>query len=205
MKTHAKPIIVVALDQSPTAEIVLDTTTAIAKAMPAVDLHLVHVVQPAPPAPGEGFFVPPMPGLIEQRRQFLVSAAATLVAKGLERPPIHVLAGDPAREIADFAAALEADLIVVGPFAKGLLERMLFGSVSKQLVARAPCAILVAHPEETASEVTIEPACPACQAAEASGTSARCAQHTKQRRAAHLHYEYPQAFARGSMFINADD
>lgn len=51
--------------------------------------------------------------------------------------------GDPAREIATEAHDSGADMIVVGSEHKGLLERLLFGSVSTDVVQRAEVDVLV--------------------------------------------------------------
>ncbi|WP_448379729.1 universal stress protein [Gloeomargarita sp.] len=56
-----------------------------------------------------------------------------------------VLTGDPATEIVTWAAAMGAELIVIGSRGLTGLERILRRSVSAQVVADAPCAVLVVH------------------------------------------------------------
>lgn len=53
--------------------------------------------------------------------------------------------GDPARVLASAAWEADADLIVVGARGSSYLARALRGSVAERLVARAPCALLVAR------------------------------------------------------------
>jgi nucleotide-binding universal stress UspA family protein len=71
-------------------------------------------------------------GLAELRR-------AGLTAEGtLSRGP------NPARDIADVARRIGADLIVLGHRNQGTLARLWNGSVGQQLIAHAPCSVLVA-------------------------------------------------------------
>ena len=57
----------------------------------------------------------------------------------------HVLLeGDPATEITDHAAAVGADLIVVGTHGRTGLNRLLLGSVAEHVLRAAPCPVLVA-------------------------------------------------------------
>jgi nucleotide-binding universal stress UspA family protein len=52
-------------------------------------------------------------------------------------------AGNTADAIIALAREAEADLIVVGSRHRRLVERLLFGSVSAELVVKAPCDVLV--------------------------------------------------------------
>jgi nucleotide-binding universal stress UspA family protein len=59
-------------------------------------------------------------------------------------PVTHVfLEGDPATEIARYAADANMDLIVMGTHGRTGLERMLLGSVAEQTLRAAPCSVLV--------------------------------------------------------------
>ena len=53
-------------------------------------------------------------------------------------------AGDPAEQIVAEATTGEYDVVVVGSRGHGALGRLLLGSVSTEVVARAPCPVLVA-------------------------------------------------------------
>lgn len=55
------------------------------------------------------------------------------------------LQGRAATEIVAEAGRWQADLIVVGSRGHGMIERMLLGSVSAEIVDRAPCPVLVAR------------------------------------------------------------
>jgi nucleotide-binding universal stress UspA family protein len=56
-----------------------------------------------------------------------------------------VVRGRPATEIVRAAAVWQADLIVVGSRGHGVIERMLVGCVSAEVVDRAPCPVLIAR------------------------------------------------------------
>jgi nucleotide-binding universal stress UspA family protein len=58
-------------------------------------------------------------------------------------------AGDPAEQIVAEATAGGYDVVVVGSRGHGVLGRLFLGSVSAQVVERAPCAVLVAGADIT--------------------------------------------------------
>ena len=55
----------------------------------------------------------------------------------------HVRSGDPANEILAAAADLKSDLIVTGSRGLGGLERLLLGSVARNVLVHAPCSVLI--------------------------------------------------------------
>jgi uncharacterized protein len=65
----------------------------------------------------------------------------------------HVIAGDPRKEILEFARAREADLIVTGSHGAGFFGRIVMGSVSSELVHGSPGSVLVAPPQEVPGEL----------------------------------------------------
>ncbi|APB34634.1 universal stress protein family, putative [Gloeomargarita lithophora Alchichica-D10] len=58
---------------------------------------------------------------------------------------IKILTGDPAEEIVAWAGVIGAQLILIGSRGLTGVERILRRSVSAQVVADAPCAVLVVH------------------------------------------------------------
>lgn len=84
--------------------------------------------------------------VIESSRQYhetLVRALASQPeAQGLT-VDYRVAIGHPAEQIIAQAETSGADLIVLGHVGRGLMTRWLMGSISKQVVNHAPCAVLV--------------------------------------------------------------
>ncbi|NJR50817.1 MAG: universal stress protein [Leptolyngbyaceae cyanobacterium CSU_1_3] len=59
---------------------------------------------------------------------------------------LEIGTGDPAEEIIRLANIYDADLIVIGSRGLRGMQRILLGSVSSQIVADAPCSVLVVKP-----------------------------------------------------------
>lgn len=66
-----------------------------------------------------------------------------LVDRVYQNYKIEVVKGDPSEEIIRLASIYGADLIVLGNRGLKGLKRVIAGSVSSQVVADAPCSILV--------------------------------------------------------------
>ena len=87
----------------------------------------------------------------DYRRSLLLSALAEFVAKGATRvlsrrwPDAQVLVVDesPVEAIVREAARVRADVVVMGWRGHGAVRRLLTGSVSRGVVRRAPCSVLV--------------------------------------------------------------
>jgi len=77
------------------------------------------------------------------------AAAARLQAHGLKADST-VAKGDPKTVIIDHAAAIHADLIVLGASGLGAVERFLLGSVSRAVLRFAPCSVALVR--QTAAE-----------------------------------------------------
>jgi nucleotide-binding universal stress UspA family protein len=143
--------IVVALDLSEYAEIVLEHALDQAARHTAPDLHFVTVQESAKTS-------------IDELKQRL----AVLAFQGLElfrtdrpewRARLHLRTGDPAEEIANLAADVRADLIVIGRFGLHHKPRRL-GSVADQVLRIATCPALVVGLSE--HEVDPPEQCAAC-------------------------------------------
>jgi nucleotide-binding universal stress UspA family protein len=57
-----------------------------------------------------------------------------------------VVGGPAGKAILTVADDIEADLIVTGSRGRGRVARAVLGSVSSEIVQRAPCDVLVVHP-----------------------------------------------------------
>jgi nucleotide-binding universal stress UspA family protein len=133
--------IVLATDLSPASEAATDEAFRLAGALDA-SLLAVCVIDPRTlQLPGGRFR-----SRIDQERTRLEVAAAELVRRG-RRDGVStgflIWEGDPAESIVDAAQSEGADVIVVGSHGRGALGRALIGSVSDQVVRRAPCPVLV--------------------------------------------------------------
>ena len=60
---------------------------------------------------------------------------------------LEIVMGDPSAEIVRLAHIHKAGLIVIGSRGLTGLQRILEGSVSSQVVAEAPCSVLVVKPD----------------------------------------------------------
>ena len=101
--------------------------------------------------------------------------------------PLHVISHlrlhAPAQEIAQLAADLEADLVVVGMHGNGSFVRFILGSVAENVTRLAPCPVLVFRPKGLPPEYPkLEPPCPRCVEARTSsgGKGYWCPQHRER-------------------------
>ena len=67
------------------------------------------------------------------------------VRPGNPNIPVHhaLLEGDPASEIARYAADAGIDVIVIGTHGRTGVERLVMGSVAEKVMREAPCSVLV--------------------------------------------------------------
>lgn len=155
--------IVVALDGSQYAQIVLEHAFDQAARHTDADLHLVQIIDRA--------------GDAETAKSWLASTAL----EGLEafashcgswRTRLHVRIGKPEDEIANLAGEVDADLLVIGNY--GLHRK----SVAERVIARTSCPTLVVG--LAGHSVELEPQCPACVAVRADSDGERwfCKQHS---------------------------
>ena len=94
-----------------------------------------------------------MPEFIEEVREETGTAArryhpavqrARALAEASRVPlQVHVVAGHPVRDIVDFAAKIDAKLLVIGATGHSALYERLIGSRADRIVQLAPCPVLV--------------------------------------------------------------
>ncbi len=68
----------------------------------------------------------------------------------------HVRRGDPANEILSAATELNSDLIITGSRRLGTLQRLLLGSVARNVLLHAPCSVLIVRPEAASHPIREE-------------------------------------------------
>jgi nucleotide-binding universal stress UspA family protein len=109
-------------------------------------LTVLHVIPPLPAAIHEGTGFPWVANPDELARVELDRLVEPVVGQGV---PIEtrVLEGDTVRSIRAQAAALPADLVVVGTHGQGGFERLVLGSIAEKVIRTAPCAVLAVGKE----------------------------------------------------------
>jgi nucleotide-binding universal stress UspA family protein len=102
----------------------------------------------------------------------------------------HLRAHAPAEEIAQLAADLQADLVVVGVHGRGAVARFFLGSVAEAVTRLAPCPVLVFRAKGLPAEYPkIEPPCPRCVDARVASDGAQfwCEQHRERHGQRHFY------------------
>jgi nucleotide-binding universal stress UspA family protein len=116
----------------------LERVGEIASAVPS-QVTVVSVAEPIYEQPVYAGFADPSEE--HSHRRLLEEASEELRGRGVDSTTAEQV-GQPAAAILD-AARGGADLVVVGSRHRGLIKRLLFGSVSAELVVEAPCDVLV--------------------------------------------------------------
>jgi nucleotide-binding universal stress UspA family protein len=205
MKTDAlRTVLVAALDRSIAADQVVHTAVSMARIIPGAELHFVHAVDLGSPP---HVLAVPMMDLIRDGRALLDEVVGRVQGQAPRTITGHLTVGEPASRILQLASDLGADLIIVGAQSKNAVERMLLGSVSRAVAAKAPCAVLVARAKRDEPVPEVEPPCPACVDMQrtSGGEKLWCARHSERHVHGHLHCQLPEAYGLGSMFIRPED
>jgi len=194
-----KYVILVGTDYSEASDLALEGALELASNRPNAELHVVNVWLPENDA---------TPGVPITASSLSVSdAASTLLAYVSQRvaafqarhgaapaTPVkaHVRVAEPGREIAQLAADLEADLVVVGTHDRRGIERLLLSSVAQMVGRLAPCPVLIMRPKTIPTPVpAIEPPCPRCVEARTAtgGAELWCEQHRERHGQRHTYHQ----------------
>ena len=178
--------LVVGVDLSDYADIVLQHAFDEAVRHDHPSLHLLTVVQDH-----HGFWRHPTEAeinAVEEDAKHRLFEIATRTVEDVVPPEqrrtwrvrLHVRRGRPEQQLADLAAEVLADLIVVGRFGHSSGRRGV-GSVADRVVASADCPVLVVSPARDLS--ASQKQCPACVAlrAETNAEQWFCARHQSDR------------------------
>lgn len=137
--------ILVAVDFFPHTERVLDMARRMAAALDA-QLWLIHVAAPEPAFKSYGAGArrdrDQTADEYRQEHRLIQEAAAATRDAGIEVTGLLVQ-GPPAELILRQAAELEADMIIVGTHGFGAAMSLLLGSVSRTILKKARCPVLV--------------------------------------------------------------
>jgi nucleotide-binding universal stress UspA family protein len=197
MTAPMRYIIVVGVDYSNVSRLALREGLNIGLERASCEVHVVHVdpdfTEAAPQSPTTPTAVEAVQRLYELVDEE-VTAFRTILrpfdAKGM-RVVLHVRTDAPGKGIAQLAADLQADLVVVGTHGLTGLTRVLLGSVAHAVVTLAPCPVLVVRAKQTPKVPDIEPACPRCLEArkESGGRELWCEQHRQHGGRSHTFYQ----------------
>jgi nucleotide-binding universal stress UspA family protein len=186
--------IVVGVDFSKTGDLAVERALELGFERGNADVHLVNIVRTY--GAGVQLELPGSPGfssmsLGDAAEQLRLYAQHHLEGYQTAHQPspkasslrviTHVRLDAPAEEIAQLAADLAADLVVVGTHGRRGLSRVLMGSVAEGVVRLAPCAVLVVRPKDVTAP-HIEPPCAECVKTrrESKGVEFWCAPHRER-------------------------
>lgn len=190
--------IVVGIDYSTTSDLALRTAFELAAKEAHAEVHAVNVISAA--ADLAYAEIPtaaatlPIRQAHEQLEAYVNGALAEWQEKSgrsFSRCVAHIRTEFPAAEIAQLAADLEADLIVVGTHGRRGFRRLVLGSVAEGVVRMAHGAVLVVRPQEAPEPVPqIEPPCPRCVETRraTSGAEFWCEQHRERHGQRHTYH-----------------
>lgn len=151
--------ILVPTDFSETSDAALDYALRLAEPFGA-SLHLLHVLDD--PFVTDGLsseaYITEAPTLrtamLDDARKRLAHRAMP-TRPGVVRIETEVLFGHGAKTIAEYAATLDVDLIVMGTHGRTGVAHFLLGSVAERLVRTAPCPVLTVR-HRTARQTHVE-------------------------------------------------
>jgi nucleotide-binding universal stress UspA family protein len=216
MTKDSKPyVIVVGIDYSETSELAFTKALELAIEKPRAEVHVLNVmapnlrvVSPGIPYPSGAESLPSLDAAAARLEEYTVQKfLAFRAARGsgqanTVRVVPHLRVDTPTYEIAQLAADLEADLVVVGTHGRRALSRVLLGSVAEVTVRLAPCPVLVMRPKASPAPVpAIEPPCARClETRKATGGSEYwCEQHRERHGQRHTYHQGDRASAETNM------
>lgn len=164
--THPKYVIVVGLDYSAASERALDEAFSLGCTKHGVQLHVANVrAAPNQPAasPEEPTAALPFRYWASELREFVARKVAAFQATAGVTPFQHLYThqrlSDPAQELAQLAADVRADLLIVGTHDWHGAAGPTLGSVAEAVTRLAPCPVLIAR------RTAVPPPAPAIQPA----------------------------------------
>jgi nucleotide-binding universal stress UspA family protein len=201
-------VLVVGYDRSELSEHALAHALAVARGAAHAKVIVAEILQIPVPDRGQVLAFYNDQTILEAQRATLTALLANLnIAKHVSVVPM-VRFGEAARELCELAIEEEADFIFVGTHGRTGLAHLVLGSVAEHVVQKAPCSVIAVRTKRADLVPRVEPPCAECtQAKQTSGNpDVWCAAHTHHRtRPVHVHYQYPEHFARGWMNLRVED
>ena len=211
MNANAEPyVIVVGVDYSDTGALALEKAFELAAEKELGEVHAVNIVrnygefvelEGASPTPYRLSMADAQKRLHDYITE-RVGSFTERTGKRFKRCVSHIRLEFAAEEIAQLAADVHADMVVVGTHGRRGLRRLFLGSVAEAVVRLAQCPVLVVRPRgETGSIPQIEPPCPRCVETRkaTNGKEMWCDQHRERHGQRHT-YHYESRVSRDSNF-----
>ncbi|HEX6272046.1 MAG TPA: universal stress protein [Polyangiaceae bacterium] len=214
MAEAKKPyVIVVGVDYSDSGELALTRAFELAAQQRPAEVHILNVMPLNLPLLAPEFASNAVSASINEAAErlsahvekralaFRASRADDARLDGVKIVP-HIRTDSPAFEVAQLAADLEADLVVVGTHGRRALARVLVGSVAELTVRLAPCPVLVVRQKMRPAPVpSIEPPCPRCVETRTAtaGKELWCEQHRERHGQRHTYHQGDRASAETNM------
>lgn len=185
-------VIVVGTDFSDLATRALDQALEVATFRSGAEVHVVHVEPDVWVGSASATLlqnVMSTDAAIQQVQQVATRQLETMPARlqkaQIRRVFAHVRRGSPAENLAQIAADLDADLVIVGSHGHRGMQPQFLGSVAERLARLARCPVWIARPKDHvgwARVVDVEPSCPDCLATrnETGGAKFWCARHLER-------------------------
>lgn len=203
---------VAGVDFSETGNQALARAFALANKEPGSEVHAVWVMTHTGPAiGGEALAIPvdiPLEDARQKVRDWVEKLFHAFMAEhecNIGQVRVHLRSGGPAEEIAQLAADLDADMVIVGTHGRRGVRRFLLGSVAEGAVRLCHCPVLVVRPKDhggaAATVPSIEPPCAACLAERkaSNGEELWCEEHGHKHGPRHTYHSGKTAPKRGSM------
>ena len=203
MPTEKPYIIVVAVDYSEEGNLALERAFELGSEKPAAEVHVINVlpVYQSGFAEGTGSLIGSLPSIKDAGEQLRTYVEGRLRVFQEEHPGTRVGSDNvrahqrlevPSEEIAQLAADVEADLVIVGTHGRRGLARVILGSVAEATVRLAPCPVLVMKPKALpVPGPSIQPPCPQCiETRKATGGKEYwCEQHREHHGQRHTYHQ----------------
>ena len=153
--------ILLAVDDSKFSELAVDACCKFINAGLVESVKIVSVYEPQVPIASEPVMVSSsyyaeLNGLNEDHTEAVAASAVNQLRAGAPDVPVEVTTsvelGQPATVILENAKRWSPDLIIVGSHGRGFWGRLALGSVSDAVVHNAPCAVLIARPQQVTAK-----------------------------------------------------
>lgn len=178
----------------------LDQAMRVGARIPGCQMHVLHVSEKTP-----------QPQVLDLLRHYVTEKAEALSDFTLTGIGVHVRKGEPSRVIAELAAEIGADLVIVGTHRGPHFRTIVKGHTGERVTRESSAPVLVAGPRPKPQPeyiIVIEGACPDClvERQSSGGKTWWCARHAEHHRVLKHHlyaYESELPFAQHDSEISA--